>query len=163
MNTKMKILKQMMETNKMSYFKKYFHNKINEDEADGGEKSYDKEKIFDAIIDLFKENPKPEDSVVHELSDKMKIETHEFEDHIYELLGSFIGAGMSVKKNITEKDVDPKQLEIGIEVEYEHTTNKTVAKKIALDHLAEKEDYYSLLVGKGIADEEKAVELYKNL
>ena len=42
----------------MSGFKKYFHNKINEDEADGGEKSYDKEKIFAAIIDLFKENPK---------------------------------------------------------------------------------------------------------
>lgn len=137
----------------MSSFNKYFYNKINES----------KEDVFAAIINFFRENPKPEDKKVHELANKLNIDEHEFEDHIYELLGGFIGAGRSVEKNITEKDVDPKQLEIGIEVEYEHTTIKEVAKKIALDHLAEKEDYYSLLVGKDIADEEKAVKLYKNL
>jgi len=35
-----------------------------------------------------------------------------------------------------------KQLEKGIEVEYEHTSDFKLAKEIALDHLAEDPDYY---------------------
>jgi len=49
------------------------------------------------------------------------------------------------KKKITEKDVDKKELEMGIKVEMEHTKNKAIAKRIALDHLAELPDYYSRL------------------
>ena len=44
-----------------------------------------------------------------------------------------------------ESDVDPKELEMGIKVEMEHTDNVEEAKKIALQHLAEKKDYYTLL------------------
>jgi 2'-5' RNA ligase len=45
------------------------------------------------------------------------------------------------------RDVDPKQLAKGIEVEMEHTDDKAVAKEIALDHLSEpgNEDYYDRL------------------
>ena len=44
-----------------------------------------------------------------------------------------------------EKDVDPKELAMGIEVEYEHTSNREAAKKIALAHLKEFHDYYTRL------------------
>jgi hypothetical protein len=35
---------------------------------------------------------------------------------------------------------------MGIKVEMEHTKNKTIAKRIALDHLAELPDYYTRLL-----------------
>lgn len=44
-----------------------------------------------------------------------------------------------------EEDVDPKQLEMGIKTEMEHTDDKEEAKKIALQHLAEDPHYYSKL------------------
>lgn len=53
--------------------------------------------------------------------------------------------GLADKKNITEKDVDPNELAMGIKVEMEHTNNPATAKKIALDHLAEIPDYYTRL------------------
>jgi hypothetical protein len=39
-----------------------------------------------------------------------------------------------------------RQLEIGIDVEKEHTTDKKVAREIALDHLGEDPKYYTKLV-----------------
>jgi len=42
-------------------------------------------------------------------------------------------------------EVDPEELKIGIKVEYEHTKDRKIAEKIALDHLAENPRYYSLL------------------
>ena len=57
----------------------------------------------------------------------------------------FVKAGKANEKKITEKDVDAKELEMGMKVEMEHTTSKDVAKKIALDHLAEIKDYYTRL------------------
>lgn len=38
-----------------------------------------------------------------------------------------------------------KQLEMGMDVEREHTTHTKVAREIALDHLNEVPDYYSKL------------------
>jgi len=62
-------------------------------------------------------------------------------------LRQFWNAGESAENGITEDDVDPRQLRAGTIVEYEHTTMESMARKIALDHLAEKggERYYSLL------------------
>ena len=40
---------------------------------------------------------------------------------------------------------DPKQLEMGIEVELEHTSDRKVSEKIAKDHLREFPDYYTRL------------------
>jgi hypothetical protein len=57
----------------------------------------------------------------------------------------FANAGRSYEKKVTEKDVDAEQLEMGINTEMEHTVNKDIAKKIALDHLAEIKDYYTRL------------------
>jgi len=46
---------------------------------------------------------------------------------------------------ITENDVNPEELKMGIEVEFEHTPSRQIARKIALDHLAEIPDYYTRL------------------
>lgn len=53
--------------------------------------------------------------------------------------------GLSDKLGTKEGDVDPNELQSGIEVEKEHTDAPLLAKKIALDHLSEKPDYYSKL------------------
>lgn len=49
--------------------------------------------------------------------------------------------------NLKEKnlDVDPKELQKGIEVEMEHTDDPVKAEQIALDHLAEDPQYYTKL------------------
>jgi len=47
--------------------------------------------------------------------------------------------------NLSEDDVDKNELMKGLEVEMEHTTNKKVAREIALDHLAEDPKYYTKL------------------
>ena len=49
------------------------------------------------------------------------------------------------KKHNVEKDELKKQLEKGIKVEAEHTTNKSAAKEIAMDHLFEDPKYYDKL------------------
>lgn len=70
------------------------------------------------------------------------------EEVVYMLLHSFLAFGKSNDKNnipigVNDQYVD--QLEKGIEVEYEHTVNYHIAKKIAKDHLAEIPDYYDRL------------------
>jgi len=70
------------------------------------------------------------------------VNEHEFERHIYAVLSSVLSEGESKGKEIKH---DPKQLEMGIKVEMEHTTNPIISRKIALDHLAEIPDYYTRL------------------
>jgi len=53
--------------------------------------------------------------------------------------------GEADKKDLTEKDVHPEELIMGIKVEMEHTKDPKLAKQIALDHLAELPDYYRRL------------------
>jgi hypothetical protein len=50
-----------------------------------------------------------------------------------------------VKKYDLSKEELQSQLDMGIEVEFEHTSDKKVAKEIALDHLAEDPKYYDKL------------------
>jgi hypothetical protein len=59
---------------------------------------------------------------------------------------TFVNAGAAFKAGTREEDVDAKELKMGIEVEMEHTTNREIAKRIALDHLSENiPDYYTRL------------------
>ena len=57
----------------------------------------------------------------------------------------FLNQGKAKEKGITKDDVDPKQLKMGTKVEYEHTSSEFIAQRIALDHLAECDDYYTRL------------------
>jgi len=51
-----------------------------------------------------------------------------------------------------EKEVDPKELKMGIKVEMEHTDDPAKAKVIALQHLAEDPKYYTKLVSLGLEE-----------
>lgn len=51
-----------------------------------------------------------------------------------------------------------KQLAAGIRIELEHTSHADVAKEIALDHLAERPDYYERLK---VAEHKKGVKAIK--
>jgi len=57
----------------------------------------------------------------------------------------FMSEGEAAKRGISADDVDPDQLDMGIHVEMEHTNNPAIAEKIALDHLAESDQYYTYL------------------
>lgn len=59
------------------------------------------------------------------------------------------GSGRA-KENPVEKNVDPYELRIGIDTEMEHTTDRNIAKKIALDHLREHPKYYTKLRSVGL-------------
>ena len=102
----------------------------------------DSKDIEEKIFDFFKENPSPKDEQIHKFADDEGIDKHEFEEKVYAILGSFIGEGRS--KNF-DGTFDKEQLKKGIGVEMEHTTNSLIARKIAWDHLAEIDDYYTRL------------------
>ena len=101
------------------------------------------------IINFFKNNPYPNDDMLHDWAESMGYDVHEVEEYVYGLATKFVNfweAGRSNEKGITEEDVDSKELEKGIEIEYEHTPDTDVAKRIALDHLAESDTYYTALL-----------------
>jgi hypothetical protein len=101
------------------------------------------------IMDFIKANPNSEDKSIHKLAKDLNIDTDQLEEKIYKILGSFLGYGKANKNKFTENDADPEQLKMGIEIEMEHTNNKWIAKRIALDHLSEqwvkglKQTYYT--------------------
>ena len=102
-------------------------------------------EVEEKIMKFLRDNPSPEDADIHALSDELKIDTHKFESYVYNILGDILGFGKSEKEGFTEKDADAKELAMGMKVEMEHTNNKTLAKRISLDHLAEIPDYYTRL------------------
>lgn len=65
-----------------------------------------------------------------------------------------MAAGKARKAGLKPEDVDQGELEMGLEVEKEHTDDPRVAEMIALDHLEEIPDYYTRL--KRMEDEAKA-------
>lgn len=54
------------------------------------------------------------------------------------------------KKHDVSVDALKRQLEMGIKVEHEHTEDDDKARRIALDHLDEKPDYYTKLKKAGL-------------
>lgn len=107
------------------------------------------EKSFDNdLMKLIKDNPNPKDEIIHTFAEDHKIEPDKVEEKIYEwatMYVDFYMNGRAKDKGISEEDVDKKELSKGIEVESEHTPNEEMAKRIALDHLAEMPDYYTKL------------------
>jgi hypothetical protein len=97
-----------------------------------------KKSVEGKAINFLADNPFPPDKKIHELSDRLKIETDEFEAKIYGILSDVIEHGKGVKPNL-------KELSMGIKVESEHTKYPELARWIALAHLKEIPDYYSRL------------------
>ncbi len=132
----------------------------------------DMKDIHDKIKNFFKNNPKPSDKDIHNLANSLDIDEHEFEEHIYMILGSLLKED-KIKGGLADKrkpsDFDPKELKMGIEIEMEHTDDEKLAKEIAMDHLVEIPDYYSRLkkmeknAEKNIAEEKLQDPLLKKI
>lgn len=60
-----------------------------------------------------------------------------------EIMKELSKEGKSAGKDYSK--YDSKEMKMGIGVEYEHTTQKELATKIAADHLEEFPDYYTRL------------------
>lgn len=102
----------------------------------------------DVVIEFLSENQNPTDKKLHEWANNNKYDVEKVEEIVYRLATKFANFSKNGKANevgITKKDVDEKELKIGIEVEKEHTPDLDVAERIALDHLAEMKDYYTKL------------------
>jgi hypothetical protein len=100
------------------------------------------QSIRTEIIKFFKTNPQPSDDQMHGLASKLQLDPSELETLVYSILSDIISGGLSGGK---DTPVDPKELEMGIAVEAEHTSDKGIQEKIARDHLAEDPKYYSKL------------------
>jgi len=106
----------------------------------------EKEKVMNdmhaKIIKWIIKNPKAKLEDAKSFASTHGIKLQELEHHIFMILASILTEGYSKGKEIKH---DPKQLEMGIEVEYEHTTDPLISRKIAMDHLVEIPDYYTRL------------------
>jgi len=69
-------------------------------------------------------------------------------------------ADATTYSELSPSEYDVREVEIGKEVEKEHTDNPEEALRIALDHLEEKGDYYSQAVSCGLVDEPDALMVY---
>ena len=104
------------------------------------------QELLKEVTKFLLENPKPSDKQLHEWAKSKELDVHEVEATMYELAGTFVkeflNAGLSAKHITKVKNIDPKQLQAGIEVEMEHTTSRFIAAKIARDHCIENSKYY---------------------
>jgi hypothetical protein len=99
-----------------------------------------------AVFDFFAQNPSPNDEAYHEFAESSGFDVHAAEAAAYALAGKyimFLRGGKS--QGLDPNSVDPEQLQMGIEVEAEHSDDPTTRKKIAMDHLAENPQYYTAL------------------
>ena len=99
-----------------------------------------------AVIDFFAQNPVPNDEAYHEFAEAQGYDVHQAEMIAYALAGKyvmFLRGGKSAGQDISQ--IDPEQLNMGMEVEAEHSDDPATRKKIALDHLIELPDYYTRL------------------
>jgi hypothetical protein len=70
-------------------------------------------------------------------------------EEVYSLVSGKI---QEIQTPAKEKEVDPKELKMGIKVEMEHTDDPAKAKVIALQHLAEDPKYYTKLASLGLEE-----------
>lgn len=98
--------------------------------------------IHAEIIKWTIKNPKASIEDATAFSKELGIELSELEHHIFMILANILAEGYSKGKEIKH---DPAELEMGIKVEMEHTSEPLISRKIALDHLTEIPDYYTRL------------------
>ncbi|MFA6000106.1 MAG: DUF5661 family protein [Candidatus Paceibacterota bacterium] len=99
------------------------------------------------IIDMLKENPFPSINSIREWVIKKGYNFDDVERVAFGLATyavQLITEGKS-KEEEKKRKIPKDQIEKGIEVEQEHTSNKLIARKIALDHLYEFPNYYTAL------------------
>jgi len=98
------------------------------------------------LINYLNENPYPNDEEFHRFCEQQNFDEHQAEGVAYQLasdMAKFLRQGL--KNERQQQAFDKDQLEQGTEVEYEHTDDPAIAKRIAQDHLTEHPQYYTAL------------------
>ena len=98
------------------------------------------------VLRFFHDNPNPTDDKFHRWAEKQGMEPDDAEEIAYRFVtefSNFVFGGKS--KGKIPGNLNEGQLLKGIEVELEHTPNRAVCAKIALDHLTEFSNYYDAL------------------
>lgn len=90
------------------------------------------------LVELIADNPNPEDAIIHKFADEQGMDVHKLEAVIYGMISEIIEKGKG-------GNPDPKELAMGIKVEFEHTSCPRLAEYIARAHLKEIKDYYTKL------------------
>ena len=93
------------------------------------------------LIDRFN---KDSNVTLDELKDIAKDESTTYEK-VVETLCDILQGSLYRRKEIREKNINFKELEMGMKHEMEHTKDKNIAEIIARDHLTHVPNYYTLL------------------
>lgn len=104
--------------------------------------------MINLIFNFLNDNHHPSDDEFHSFCEQNGLDTHQAESIVYAIAAKMVKllrGGKYGETGLDVNSVDPSQLDKGIQVEYEHTPDMSVAKKIALDHLAEHPQYYDYL------------------
>ena len=102
--------------------------------------------IKEEVYNFLRNNPSPSYDDILYLADQLNITVDELNHVAWKFLGSFCGYGYFNESGKSEYEFDPEELTKGIEIEMEHTNDEFMSKRIALDHLAEIGNYYTLLI-----------------
>lgn len=132
----------------MKYLIKEAYRKMTLKEAIEEKNGKKKGVLSKDIVEFLFKKPDPSDEDVHNWAESNSYDIDKVKAEMYKLASkyaNFLKEGMSVKKGITKSDVESKELSMGIKVEKEHTSDSEIAERIALDHLAEMDNYYSEL------------------
>lgn len=100
----------------------------------------------DDVMKFLVNHPDPKHSTIKDWADHEGFDAQEVEAIMFVLatkMAVFLRDGRANEKGYTEKNAPKDELKMGIEVEKEHTPDIDIRKRIALDHLAETEKYYT--------------------
>lgn len=101
-----------------------------------------------AIVDFLQQNPNPDDATFHQFAEGNGWDVHQAEAMMYGLATKAVNLFRGGMMNETQLDiasVNPNELALGTKIEFKHTTDESIAKKLALDNLAVTPDYYTRL------------------
>jgi hypothetical protein len=124
-----------------------------EEEKDSDKGGSDKD-IKQELVEFLKDNPNPEDELVHDWAEEHGYEVDDIEALLYELATDYVESNDPDSEDlipggkaddVPDEDLPMEQLLKGIKVEMEHTDDPDIAKEIATDHVEEFSTYYDAL------------------
>ena len=127
--------------------------KVAEESNDYLGRIFQNEETQDLILDIFTNKEQDvTDTTINNIAITRGMSPVTLRNAIYQLAKDFwaYGEAQEVLEEEGCLEVDELELEIGAEVEMEHTRNSIISKRIALDHIAEVKDfpnnkYYEML------------------
>jgi len=97
--------------------------------------------LKEILMNILKNAPDTTKEDLKDISDASGISEDDFINTSLELLGSLAAGGNSGK--VDDVEVDPKELQKGLQIEEEHSPDPVIQTKITKDHLIEDDKYNS--------------------